>query len=72
MDDVKRSNWSQTCSAPCQQQLEFLRSQGCDEIQGYFFSRPLPYERLVDLLARLDAAPRAAPGGRPHDVPFWP
>ena len=54
------------------QQLEFLRSQGCDEIQGYFFSRPLPYERLVDLLARLDAAPRAAPGGRPHDVPFWP
>jgi len=23
-------------------QLEFLRQQGCDEGQGYLFSRPLP------------------------------
>ena len=27
-----------------QQQLDFLRSKGCDEIQGYFFSRPLTIE----------------------------
>jgi diguanylate cyclase (GGDEF)-like protein len=54
------------------QQLEFLREQGCDEIQGYFFSRPLPYEELADLLVRLDAAPRIAPGARPRDFPFWP
>lgn len=24
------------------EQLDFLRQHGCDEIQGYFFSRPLP------------------------------
>ncbi len=54
------------------QQLEFLRDQGCDEIQGYFFSRPLPYQELADLLARLNAAPRVAPGARPREVPFWP
>jgi diguanylate cyclase (GGDEF)-like protein len=54
------------------QQLEFLREQGCDEIQGYFFSRPLPYQELADLLARLDAAPIVAPAARPRDFPFWP
>ena len=26
------------------EQLEFLRARGCDEIQGYHFSRPLPPE----------------------------
>jgi diguanylate cyclase (GGDEF)-like protein/PAS domain S-box-containing protein len=33
-----------------QQQLEFLRKEGCDEIQGYLFSRPLPAEEFVQLL----------------------
>jgi predicted signal transduction protein with EAL and GGDEF domain len=22
--------------------MEYLRAEGCDEMQGYFFSRPLP------------------------------
>ncbi|MDO8250630.1 MAG: EAL domain-containing protein [Rhodoferax sp.] len=29
-----------------QGQLAFLREQGCDEVQGYFFSEPLPAERF--------------------------
>jgi EAL domain-containing protein (putative c-di-GMP-specific phosphodiesterase class I) len=31
-------------------QVEFLRAHGCDEIQGYFFSRPLPREQFVEFL----------------------
>ncbi len=33
-------------------QLSFLRSQGCDEVQGYLFSRPLPLEEILKLLTR--------------------
>ena len=32
------------------EQLDYLRSQGCDEMQGYYFSRPLPaadFEKLL-------------------------
>ncbi|NWB12753.1 EAL domain-containing response regulator [Pseudomonas sp. G5001] len=33
-----------------QAQLEFLREAGCDQIQGYLFSRPLPMKELERLL----------------------
>ncbi len=29
-----------------QQQLDYLRAQGCDEIQGFFISKPLPPAEL--------------------------
>jgi diguanylate cyclase (GGDEF)-like protein/PAS domain S-box-containing protein len=32
------------------EQLEFLRGQGCEEGQGYYFSRPLVAERVANLL----------------------
>ena len=32
------------------EQLEFLRAEGCDEIQGYLFSRPVPASEFIKLL----------------------
>ncbi len=32
------------------EQLEFLRERGCDEIQGYYFARPLPANEISNLL----------------------
>ena len=39
-------------------QLAFLRESGCDEVQGYLFSRPLPAE---DFVAWMQAASRSNP-----------
>ncbi|MDH5749198.1 MAG: EAL domain-containing protein [Rhodospirillales bacterium] len=36
------------------EQLDYLRSLGCDLIQGYFFSRPLPAEDFVKFLQKGD------------------
>ncbi|NLD18692.1 MAG: EAL domain-containing protein [Clostridiales bacterium] len=35
------------------EQFEFLRQNGCDIIQGYYFSRPLPEKEFNDLLTSL-------------------
>ena len=35
-----------------EEQLIFLRQQGCDQIQGYLFSKPLPVEDFVKLLVK--------------------
>ena len=32
------------------EQLEYLRRHGCDEMQGYLFSRPLPLVEMEELL----------------------
>ncbi len=34
------------------EQLEFLRAQGCDEMQGYYFSRPVGADAFESLLRR--------------------
>jgi diguanylate cyclase (GGDEF)-like protein/PAS domain S-box-containing protein len=42
--------------------LEFLRSVGCDQMQGYYFSRPLAADKMGELLRegrRLNLSPRA-------------
>ena len=33
-----------------QEQLEYLRHAGCDTIQGFFFSKPLPENEAIDFL----------------------
>ena len=32
--------------------LQFLRTHGCDEAQGYLFSRPVPAEGFFELLEK--------------------
>jgi EAL domain-containing protein (putative c-di-GMP-specific phosphodiesterase class I) len=32
-------------------QLSFLRETECNEAQGYYFSKPLPAQEFVELLA---------------------
>jgi predicted signal transduction protein with EAL and GGDEF domain len=32
------------------EQVDLLRKQGCDQMQGYYFSRPLPAEAMAELL----------------------
>jgi EAL domain-containing protein (putative c-di-GMP-specific phosphodiesterase class I) len=33
------------------EQLSALRTMGCDEIQGYLFSKPLPHDQFVACLS---------------------
>jgi EAL domain-containing protein (putative c-di-GMP-specific phosphodiesterase class I) len=32
------------------EQLKYLRGEGCDQMQGYYFSKPVPYESFLDLM----------------------
>ncbi len=38
-----------------EQQLTQLRAEGCSELQGYLFSRPIPPEHVPALIARINA-----------------
>jgi diguanylate cyclase (GGDEF)-like protein len=43
------------------EQLEFLQANGCNAIQGYYFSRPVPADELAQLLI----SGKNLPGGQP-------
>ena len=37
-------------------QLDFLKAAGCDEIQGYWFSKPIPADPYAQLLRETNGA----------------
>jgi EAL domain-containing protein (putative c-di-GMP-specific phosphodiesterase class I) len=41
-------------------QLEFLREQGCQIVQGYYLGRPAPPEQLAQVLQGMDGLLRKA------------
>jgi EAL domain-containing protein (putative c-di-GMP-specific phosphodiesterase class I) len=45
------------------EELAFLREQKCDEVQGYYFSKPVPHDLLAGLL--VNGVPAAAPAAAP-------
>ena len=51
------------------EQEAFLRTHGCDEMQGFLVSRPLPARQMAELLrpAPLPDAPPLQPDSRPAD-----
>ncbi|BDV42034.1 diguanylate cyclase [Geotalea uraniireducens] len=41
------------------EELEFLRARGCDEVQGYYFGRPMSPQEIEQRLVRVTAEPVA-------------
>ncbi len=48
------------------EQLETLRALGCDQIQGYYFSRPLSASAFAEMVRRNHAG---LPAGAGHELP---
>ena len=44
-----------------EEQLAAVRAQGCNEVQGFLFSPPLPASSIAGLLAAMDAPASRAP-----------
>ncbi len=46
--------WVVAEGAETREQVDFLAANGCDKVQGYFFSRPLPFESFVGFCRGFD------------------
>lgn len=53
-------------------QLSYLRRHGCDEIQGYFYSKPLPGELVSQWIARQTGQPLTAVASKGASTPDQP
>jgi EAL domain-containing protein (putative c-di-GMP-specific phosphodiesterase class I) len=42
------------------EQLALLRAEGCDEVQGYYYARPMPAEDLIAFVSENSAQARSA------------
>ena len=51
-------------------QFVCLRTEGCDEIQGYLVSRPMPAEDVLTFLARMDGFVEGEGDGAPKPAPL--
>ena len=49
-----------------EEELEFLRREGCDKAQGFLFSKPVPAERMTEILRASEAGPARRRTG--HDA----
>lgn len=45
-----------------QAQADFLKLKGCDEVQGYFYGRPMEADDLALLIERSAVLPRSLAG----------
>ena len=36
--------------AETREQVQFLREHGCDQVQGYYYSTPVPFEEFAGLM----------------------
>ena len=45
-----------------QQDWDLVASMGCDQVQGYFVSRPLPFAQLLKWLNDFDVQKKFVPG----------
>jgi predicted signal transduction protein with EAL and GGDEF domain len=56
-----------------EQQMQFLRLHGCDEVQGYYFSRPLSAGDFIEKARMTNLAfpmePKELMTGRPDGAP---
>ena len=48
----KANNLENVEGVETEEQVRFLKQSGCDYIQGYYYSRPLPEDEFIEFLEK--------------------